>query len=157
MAKNWFKRLILKLLRENKWLELCFISLNSVLFYGHPCNIISFRRRLSEVHRPLLKFGHCGHVVCGHCLTSVSNEPCLYDDVSTFFCSKVNYAQIWTFAQIMSWFTIKLPLTENLNAAYSIVHEIVHLDWKSPVWEIFMCFEVIWIVHRNHGYSTPKS
>ena len=37
---------------------------------------------------------------------------------------------------------------------YSIVHEIVHLDWKLPVWEIFMCFEVIWIVHRNHGYST---
>ena len=30
---------------------------------------------------------------------------------------------------------------------YSIVHEIVHLNLKLLVREIFMCFEVIWIVH----------
>ena len=41
--------------------------------------------------------------------------------------------------------------------SYSIVHEIVHLDLKFPVWEICMCFEIIWKVHRNQSYSTPKS
>ena len=33
------------------------------------------------------------------------------------------------------------------STGYSIVHEIVHLDWKLLVREIFMCFEVILIVH----------
>ena len=33
------------------------------------------------------------------------------------------------------------------KTAYNIVHEIVHLDLKLLVREIFVCFEVIWIVH----------
>ena len=37
---------------------------------------------------------------------------------------------------------------------YSTVHEIVHCESQLLVRDIFMCFEVIWIVHRNHGYST---
>ena len=37
---------------------------------------------------------------------------------------------------------------------YSIVHEIVHRESLLLVREIFMRFEVIVIVHRNHGFST---
>ena len=40
---------------------------------------------------------------------------------------------------------------------YSMVHEIVHLDWKLLVREIFMCFEVIWMVHvSSHSTLTLK-
>ena len=43
------------------------------------------------------------------------------------------------------------------NGQYSIVHEIVHCESLLLVREIFMCFQVIVIVHQNHGYSTSKS
>ena len=40
----------------------------------------------------------------------------------------------------------KCILTEG-TIKYSIVHEIEHLDLKLLVRELFMCFEVKWIVH----------
>ena len=39
---------------------------------------------------------------------------------------------------------------------YSIVHEIVHCESLLLVREIFMCFIVVVIVHRNHGFSTQS-
>ena len=63
-------------------------------------------------------FGHCGHVGCGHGETSASNEPCLYDDVSTFSARKsiTLRFELLLEAQIMSWSTIKLPLTKKSHS-----------------------------------------
>ena len=41
-------------------------------------------------------------------------------------------------------------LTAQSMKQYTMSHSLL-------VRENFMCFEVIWIVHRNHSYSTPKS
>ena len=43
-------------------------------------------------------------------------------------------------------FDKKISLQDSLLLHYSIVHKIVHLNWKLLVREIFMYFEVIWIV-----------